>query len=98
LLASAPVLSHAQTGAPTRPQHAILLVIDGLSYLAPERVEMPHLKALTARGAYFRESYSVVPQHPHSGEWAAKIGSLDKLIAHNREVLKADPGIRQIDA
>jgi hypothetical protein len=74
-LASLPVLSHAQTAAPARPQHAILLVIDGLSYLAPERVEMPNLKALMARGAYFRESYSVVPQHPHSGEWAANYDS-----------------------
>ena len=75
LLASMPALSHAQTAAPVRPQHAILLVIDGLSHLAPERVEMPNLKALMARGAYFRESYSVVPQHPHSGEWAASYDS-----------------------
>ena len=75
LLASMPALSHAQTAAPARPQHAILFVIDGLSYLAPERVDMPNLKALMARGTYFRESYSVVPQHPHSGEWAASYDS-----------------------
>ena len=75
LIAVMPALSHAQTAAPARPQHAILLVIDGLSYLAPERVDMPNLKALMARGAYFRESYSVVPQHPHSGEWAANYDS-----------------------
>ncbi len=74
-IALLPALSHAQAAAPARPQHALLLVIDGLSYLAPERVEMPHLKALMARGAYFRESYSVVPQHPHSGEWAASYDS-----------------------
>jgi Sulfatase len=67
--------AQAQTPAPGRPQHAILLVIDGLSYLAPERVDMPNLKALMARGAYFRESYSVVPQHPHSGEWAENYDS-----------------------
>ena len=42
--------AEAQTPAPPRPQHAILLVIDGLSYLAPERVDMPNLKALMARG------------------------------------------------
>jgi hypothetical protein len=65
----------AQTPAPARPEHAILLVIDGLSHLAPERVDMPNLKALMARGAYFRESYSVVPQHPHSGEWAENYDS-----------------------
>jgi hypothetical protein len=69
------VSAAAQTPASTRPQHVILLVIDGLSYLAPERVEMPNLKALMARGAYFRESYSVVPQHPHSGEWAENYDS-----------------------
>lgn len=62
--------AHAQAQPPARAEHAILFVIDGLSYLAPERVDMPNLKALMARGAYFRESYSVVPQHPHSGEWA----------------------------
>src|SRR5688500_5350897 len=75
LLLSMPVLFQAQTGSPSRPQHAILLVIDGLSHLAPERIEMPNLKALMARGAYFRESYSVVPQHPHSGECAANYDS-----------------------
>ena len=75
LLISMPVLSHGQTAAPSRPQHAILFVIDGLSYLAPERVDMPNLKALMARGAYFYESHSVVPQHPHSGEWAASYDS-----------------------
>src|SRR5687767_9951702 len=37
LLMSASLPAEAQTQAP-RPQHAILLVIDGLSYLAPERV------------------------------------------------------------
>src|SRR5688500_3904070 len=67
--------TEAQTPAPPRPQHTILLVIDGLSYLAPERIDMPNLKALMARGAYFRESYSVVPQHPHSGEWAENYDS-----------------------
>ena len=75
LLASIPARVYAQPAAAARPQHAILLVIDGLSYLAPERVDMPNLKALIARGAYFRESYSVVPQHPHSGEWAASYDS-----------------------
>jgi len=61
--------------APARPEHAILLVIDGLSYLAPERVDMKNLKALMARGVHYRESYSAPPQHPHSGEWAASFDS-----------------------
>jgi hypothetical protein len=75
LFSSVCASAEAQTAAPPRPQHAILLVIDGLSYLAPERIDMPHLKALMARGAYFRESHSVVPQHPHSGEWAENYDS-----------------------
>ena len=57
--------AEAQTPAAPRPQHAILLVIDGFSHLAPERVDMPTLKALMARGSYFRESYSVVPSTPN---------------------------------
>jgi hypothetical protein len=61
--------------APVKAEHAILVVIDGLSYLAPERVDMPNLKAIMDRGAYFRESYSVPPQHPHSGEWAEAFDS-----------------------
>jgi len=75
VLGSICVAAEAQTQAPARPQHAILLVIDGLSYLAPERVSMPNLTSLMARGAYFSESYSVVPQHPHSGEWAENYDS-----------------------
>ena len=61
--------------APAKAEHAILVVIDGFSYLAPERINMPNLKAIMARGAYFRESYSVPPQHPHSGEWAEAFDS-----------------------
>lgn len=48
-IASLPTLALGQTAAPPRPRHAILLVIDGFSYLAPERVDMPNLKALMAR-------------------------------------------------
>jgi len=61
--------------APAKAEHAILVVIDGFSYLGPERVEMPNLRAMMARGAYFHESYSAPPQHPHSGEWAEAFDS-----------------------
>jgi hypothetical protein len=74
LLGAAPP-PEAQAQGPAQAEHAILVVIDGLSYLAPERVDMPNLKTLMARGAYFRESYSVPPQHPHSGEWAEAFDS-----------------------
>jgi hypothetical protein len=73
LIGLSAVLGQAQ--APGKPEHAILLVIDGLSYLAPERVDMKNLKALMARGAHYRESYSAPPQHPHNGEWAASFDS-----------------------
>jgi hypothetical protein len=67
--------ARAQTQGSAAPEHAILIVIDGFSYLAPERVDMKNLKALMARGSYYRESYSAPPQHPHSGEWAASFDS-----------------------
>ncbi len=47
---------------PAQAEHTILVVIDGFSYLAPERVEMPNLRAIMARGSYFRESYSAPPE------------------------------------
>ena len=65
----------ARAQAPAQAEHAILVVIDGFSYLAPERIDMPNLRAIMALGAYFRESYSVPPQHPHSGEWAEAFDS-----------------------
>ncbi|MCZ2150520.1 MAG: sulfatase-like hydrolase/transferase [Bryobacterales bacterium] len=53
-----------------RAEHAIILLIDGLSFKAPERIGMKNFQALAAAGAYWEKSYNIVPAHPKSGEWA----------------------------
>jgi len=51
-------------------EHAVIFIIDGLSYQAPERLAMKNLLALASAGAYCEKSYNIVPAHPKSGEWA----------------------------
>ncbi|MCC6857502.1 MAG: sulfatase-like hydrolase/transferase [Bryobacterales bacterium] len=67
-----PALSVQLRGAaaPPRPQHAVLLIIDGLSYRAPERIDLPNLQKLIAAGTYYRRSHNIMPAHPRTGEWA----------------------------
>ncbi|HWQ55394.1 MAG TPA: sulfatase-like hydrolase/transferase [Bryobacteraceae bacterium] len=50
--------------------HAVIFIIDGLSYRAPERLAMKNLQALAKAGASCDRSYNIVPAHPRSGEWA----------------------------
>ena len=49
---------------------AVIFIIDGLSYNAPERLGMKNLRALAKAGACCDRSYNIVPAHPKSGEWA----------------------------
>jgi hypothetical protein len=51
-------------------EHAVIFIIDGLSYDAPERVGMKNFRALADAGAYCEKSYNIVPAHPKTGEWA----------------------------
>ncbi len=53
-----------------RPEHAVIFIIDGLSYKAVERLPLKNLKALMARGTYYEKSYNIIPAHPKTGEWA----------------------------
>src|ERR1041385_4010065 len=66
-LLCAPLMAAA---AGPRAEHAIILLIDGLSFKAPDRLGMKNLKALAASGTYYEKSYNIVPAHPKSGEWA----------------------------
>jgi hypothetical protein len=57
--------------AETAPaEHAVLFVIDGLSYKAVERLPLKNIHALLATGTYFEKSYTLLPAHFHSGPWA----------------------------
>ena len=54
---------------PHRPEHAIIFIIDGLSYKAVERLEMKNLRSLARTGTYYERSYNILPADPRSGEW-----------------------------
>lgn len=53
-----------------RGARVVLFIIDGLSYKAPDRLDLPNLRRLMARGTYFRELYHILPAHPQTGAWA----------------------------
>lgn len=71
-LLAAPVVLGAWMAQKRGPQaeHAVLFIIDGLSYKAPERLSLKNLQALIAGGAYCAKSYNILPAHFTSGEWA----------------------------
>ncbi len=54
------------------PEHAVIWVIDGFSFHAPERVQMKNLQALMASGVYYRQNYTVMPADPSNvpGQWS----------------------------
>jgi hypothetical protein len=54
---------------PKRPEHAIIFIIDGLSYKAIERLDLKNLRTLIAAGTYYMKSYNILPADPRSGEW-----------------------------
>ena len=54
------------------PEMAIIWVVDGISYQAPERVQLKNLQALMAQGVYYRQNYTVQTADPSNqpGMWA----------------------------
>ena len=62
-------LAGVPQGPPKRPEHAIIFIIDGLSYKAIERLDLKNLRALIAAGTYYTKSYNILPADPRSGEW-----------------------------
>ena len=52
-----------------RAEHAVIFIIDGLSYKALGRLEMKNFNALAAAGTYYEKSYNILPADPRSGEW-----------------------------
>jgi len=53
-----------------QPEHAVIFIIDRLSYKALSRLPLKNLQALAARGTYYEKSNTVLPAHPVTGEWA----------------------------
>ena len=54
-----------------RPHRAILVIIDGLHFQAPERLDLQNFRALAQQGAYVPKACLLMPYHPLSGDWAS---------------------------
>jgi hypothetical protein len=52
------------------PKRAILFIIDGLHWQAPERLALPHVGELVEKGVWVEKSWLIMPHHPVTGEWA----------------------------
>ena len=72
-LVAVPVLATIARPAVARekPTRAILFIIDGLSWKAPERLELQNFRQLAKQGTYVRWAHHVLPYHPTTREWAS---------------------------
>ena len=52
------------------PDHAVLFIIDGLSYKALDRADLPVLKKMAERGTLVEKNYLPTAAHPSSGAYA----------------------------
>jgi hypothetical protein len=53
-----------------KPEHAVLIVIDGLSYKAWDKMELPVLDKMIETGTLVEKNYLPPAAHPLSGEYA----------------------------
>lgn len=56
--------------AQDRPESVILVIVDGLHYEAPERLDLPTFAALAEGGTMVRKVTGIIPYHPSHGEYA----------------------------
>jgi len=54
----------------SKPKHAVLYIIDGLSYKAWEHVSLPVLEKMMAQGAFVEKNYLPTSAHPTEGAYA----------------------------
>lgn len=57
-------------GAAEKPKRAILFIVDGLHWEAPEKLALPNFQKLAGEGVLIGKSYMIMPHHPVSGAWA----------------------------
>jgi hypothetical protein len=53
-----------------KPEHAVLFIIDGLSYKVWDKLELPILTKMIAGGALVEKNYLPPAAHPHTGKYA----------------------------
>lgn len=70
-LSLATTASTLQAAPVKRPARALLLIIDGLHWEAPERLELPNFHKLCEQGTYVRFAQGALPLHPTGREWAS---------------------------
>ena len=72
LLASAALAANALAAEPeSRPARAILFIIDGLHWQAPERLGLENFLAVAKSGARADKMETIVAYHPKTSEYAA---------------------------
>ena len=65
--------SHAdpfKTQFSPEPKHTVLLIVDGLSYKAWDRMNLPILKQMTSGGVRVEQLFLPPAAHPKAGEYA----------------------------
>ncbi len=55
--------------AAERPARAILFLIDGVHWQAPQRLNLTNMQALAKQGCYFKRAYCLAPDHPTTGAY-----------------------------
>ena len=53
-----------------KPEHAVLFIIDGLSYKAWDSLDLPILRKMIEDGALVEQNYLPPAAHPHTGKYA----------------------------
>jgi membrane-anchored protein YejM (alkaline phosphatase superfamily) len=58
------------TIAQDQPGRTILVIIDGLHYEAPKRMNLPNFSSLADQGTLVKKMTGIIPYHPTQGEYA----------------------------
>ncbi|MFA6471907.1 MAG: sulfatase-like hydrolase/transferase, partial [Candidatus Latescibacterota bacterium] len=66
----APVAEPFDASFSENPEHAVLFVIDGLSYKVWEKLNLPVMKKMIAGGTLVEKSFLPPAAHPHTGAYA----------------------------
>lgn len=57
---------------PPKPERVIVFIMDGLHHKAPDRLDMPNLRALRNDGVWLNNSVMIAPHHPTVGDYGSQ--------------------------
>lgn len=55
--------------AQVAPERVIVFMIDGMHWMAPEKLKMPVINKLIKEGTYVQKSHMILPHHPTVGDY-----------------------------